>query len=540
MTVQPKTKEGPIASRFTRDDGNRSYKMRRARRAAAVSDPSILPPLNTTSDNDPMPEPAQSVVMLGVLNVSGKLVNALFPFDGPWFQLILPADVEYDDNVPDEVKLQAHERLAMWELMIQMSMSASVSGTGNLRNRSSFHSMKRKALDQLVVVGDVLEYMSDDFEYKVFRLDQYVTRRDMSGRVVYHITKEMVDVYTLSDEERIKADIKLPDSMADDDRFVELYTQIEWDPRSEHWTITEECNGAKLGERNETISPYFCTALRISAGEHYGTGLVESMVGECFSLDELEWRRLQITGLVAYKMLGIDENSTLRSKDIKNQRPGFILEGVKVRDGKVQDVGTIEFTNPNELAMIEAGINDKTQKLREVFLFESASGSPAGRDRVTAFERRRVAMELEGLLGGLYTPLADSQQIPMLNRAIHVLKKQKKLPPMPDNTVEIHTLTGLTALIRENRAAGLLELAEVARNLMPDNPDVINNRVLLDTYQRLRSIHAPGIVRTEEEQAAIEQRRRQAEIALAAGQQAVSSTGAIAEQAAQRVLPTGG
>ena len=59
----------------------------------------------------------------------------------------------------------------------------------------------RSAISQLLVTGDVLIQMTDEYQIRIHRRDNYVVRRSTSGDVMYMITREQVDSLSLSPEQ---------------------------------------------------------------------------------------------------------------------------------------------------------------------------------------------------------------------------------------------------------------------------------------------------------------------------------------------------
>ena len=85
-------------------------------------------------------------------------------------------------------------------------------------------------------------------------------------------------------------------------------------------------------------------------------------------------------------------------------------------------------------------------RLGHAFLL--TSGAVRNAERVTAEEVRMVSMELESALGGLYSLLSNELQLPMVNRLLDVMNKNKRLPKLPKDIVNPVIITGIEALGR--------------------------------------------------------------------------------------------
>lgn len=525
-----------IRATFDAADMERKQSLDRARLCAALSIASVLPPI-AMPEGQALPESWQSDGSYGITIMVGKMLLALFPPNQPWYELTLPPQTLYNPNVADTVKRAAMQRLFLWEMIIGAALeSTALNATKGVR-RVGFRSRKLAAIKQLLVTGDVLEEMDDDFGLKVFRRDQYVTKRDSSGNVMFHAIKEQVDPLALTPEQFMRSGLDKDkiDRQGAHERLVDYYSLVEWQPQTKKWTIRREVNGSDIDPvREEVYTPFFSTPFALTGGESYGRGFIETNLGDLRSLNELELRRLNILGLAGKQLMGIDRNSQVREKDLEKE-PGKFVHGVQVRDGVVQDVGPIRFTDLKDFQMLSDGIRDKSGKLRTAMLIESTV-TPRG-ERVTATQVQRVAMELEGALGGSYVPIADDQQVPLIHRAIHVLKKKAWLPPMPDRFVDIATLTGLAAVAREMQAGKLLNFAAAVAQLGPEAVTWIGMRPLLEAYQRLTGVWQPGLVKSEAEVNAQQEKVIQQQVTLAAGEQAVQTAGALVEQAAAQGAP---
>lgn len=526
-----------IRTRYERDAGRREAILRKKRIDAALTDPSILPPVGQ-NESDALPEPYQSIGPRGLTNMSGLMLTSLFPLTQPFFRLRLPPRVLADPRIPPQAIALANQRLYAMELILTATLESSGASDENGRQRQSFRAAKRNAIDQLLVIGDVLEYMDDDFRLRTFRIDQYVTHRDSSGQVLYHCIHEEIDPLSLTEEQFAATKLDYAELAAKDacDRMKGLYTAVEWQPRTKRWTIKQEVNeqlipfvGSSETTREETISPYFSTTFKLSPGEHYGRSYTELNRGELRTVNELEKCRLEILHLASKQLIAIDHQSPTDEKDLL-QDSGSIIRA-SVRDGKVTDVATVGFDNVQEFQMLTVGITEKTKSLAAAFLIESAV--QPHQERVTATQIQRIARELDGALGGLYSTIADSQQVPLVRRLLTVARRKNLLPHMPEEFVVVETVTGLAALQREAEGMKILTFAQVLQQLGPEAISRVDIPTLVDAYMRSQSINVPGIIKTEEQI----QRERQQMIQMAAAQQAIQSAGAIAETQAAGAAP---
>lgn len=489
----------------------------------------MLPPDGQVS-TERLPEAYQSDAAYAVLNMVGRVIAEGFPPGSPWFQLVLPARVQNDPSIETEQILQLNQYLMLMELVIQGTLETAGLKPEDQRRPGGFYSQKRKSLTQLIVTGDTLERLDDDYRLRVFRRDQYVTSRDSNGDVLYHITREKIDPMALDADTVSRSGLDLHNlaKMSVTDRMVPLYTSVEWNPSSRRWVIEQEINGRTVNESEEIVTQYFPTPFKLAPDEDYGRGLVELYLGSIRSLNTLHKRRLEILGIMSKVVPVIDHGSPTRERDL-TQPTGKPIRG-RVRGGEVEDIAFLGYGNIGEHRSLVEGIADLSRKIAMAFLVESASTRDA--ERVTAFERRRNAMEINGALGGMYTTIMDHQHLPLLRRCIWQLKRDKALPPIPDDLYEVRSLTGLGSIVREAKVQGLLEFAQVASLLGPEASARIDTGVLLDVYSRYKSLYEPGLVKSDEQLARERQDAINAQAQTEANTQMIETAGRLIESGA--------
>jgi len=526
--------EGPIKAWFDKDDQARQESLDRARLWASLSKPAVLPPRDHDS-NRKLPEPFQSDGSYGVQTLKGKMVAATFPLSHPWVKLQLPGHVEMRLAQSEEGTEILSRTYALLDLTERIMVSAleSSTGEGDRRRRPwGFRAAKHQTFDQILVTGDTLEQLTEDFRLKVFRRDQYVTKRDSACDVLYHIVREQIDPLSLS-EEQIAAIGLSVNELRDEtprDRLLDIYTLVEWNPLSRRWVITQEANKRVVpnssGEESteETVKSYFSTYYDLAPGDDYGRGLIETLGGSLRTKNTLVMRSLEILGLAAKQTPCIDHGSPTRPDDLAKE------SGVPIRarvvGGRVEDIAMLSYQQIPEYQMISDGIERLTKELARAMLVESAL--QPHKDRVTATQIQRIALELDGATGGMYAHIADLQQIPLAERTLFQLRKQNKVPPLPEDMVEIEIVSGLAALQRDEDANKLLELMQLAFQT-PEMAKRINQAELLERYMRARSMFEPGLIRSDEEIEAEERRQAQIQTEQGVSQVAAQTIGNIVE-----------
>ena len=525
-----------IKNMFAADDAARQGSLEQARLAAALTKPHILPPGNQ-SKNDELPKNFQSIGSRGISGLTGKLMLAIYPPGAPWFLLTLPKQVANDPNADPQMVQGVQQQLMIYG-QILMSKIESMQVRMNTQQRRrvlGFRAEKVRAIEQILVTGDALERLHPDYRMQLFPRDSYVTKRDGTGEVLYHITKEKMDARALKEGqfEMSGLDRKHIESNNPADRSVELYTWINWEHASSEWVIQQEVNDAVVQTSTEPISPYISTPFEL-VNEDYGRGFIEAQnLGDLRSLDELELRLLDLLAAAAKLLIGKSPSSMVRDSDLK-QPTGSVVPGVQMVGGVAQDVGPISFANIRDFQMLINGVTRKSEQLAKSMLIESETVRQA--ERVTTVEIQRNVEELQSSLGGVYTSVADEQQIPLLERLIYQYNKDHNFSltvngePLP---LEMHSTTGIAALSNSQDIQKLLTAMQVLQQMGPDAVSRIDMGIAVDVLFRQINFHEPGLVKSEEQVQSERQAAIQEQMALQAAQQGIKSTGKIAESGAQ-------
>lgn len=521
--------EQSIEGRWRKDDSKRWSTLDRARHCSSLTKPWVLPPEGYKDGQSKLPEPFTSLAARGVTNLEGRLLLALYPPGRNFFALKISSDVRYNPAFEPEMLDELNEVLFLQEMtMMSMLESAYVGDRSGNRRSGGFRSRKRTAISQLLITGDVLEQLTDDYRIKVFRRDQYVTQRDSAGDVLYHIIKERIDPLTLSEEQISKCGLDLMQlkDKSPDDRMKDLYTLCEWQPIEKTWLIQQECQAALINESEDKVSPFMSTPYELAPGEHYGRGLIELNLGDVRSLNELTMALLDFAATASKQLFALDYNSQVRAEDLTKET-GSVIQA-RVQGGQVMDVAMIRADKMQDF-QVTAGTRDSLRKdLAAVMLMEGET-QPRG-DRVTAFQVQRVAMELEGALGGVYGSIADAQQIPLIERVMFQMKRDKIMPAMPKDGIEIEALTGISALSREGDGGKLMQVLQTMAQMGPEMMSKINMDHLIDLMMRQAGIYEPGLIKSQEQVQQEQQAAQQQQMQQQAASKAVDVMGNVAEQ----------
>jgi len=500
-----------VAGRYAQLESSRDAFLQRARDAAELTIPTLMPP-DGHSGTTLYATPYQSIGSRGVNNLASKLLLALLPTNSPFFRLTIDdfdlalATNGQTDRGAVEEALARIERAGLQEI-----------------EASAIRVPVFEALKQLVVTGNALLYMpKDDKGMKVYRLDRYVTKRDAMGNVLEIITKESVSPLMLPEE--VRQLLTDPEDRSTKD--YDLYTYVC--RKDKKWQVHQEVQGIEIpdsrGEYKLDQNPFIPLRFIRVDGEDYGRGYVEEYIGDLKSLEALTKAIVEGSAASAKVLFMVRPNGTTKARNLAESPNGAIVTG------DANDVSTLQVQKGGDFRVAMETMNAIQERLNFAFLNNSAVQRNA--ERVTAEEVRYMAQELETALGGIYSILSQEFQMPLIKLLLNRLENDGKMPKLPEDTVKPTVVTGIEAL---GRGQDLNKLATFLQYLQPLGPEVIASEMNIDDYiARLAAslgIDTSGLVKSPQEKQAEQQQ------AMAAQQQMMAEQTA-AKMAEQATAPT--
>jgi hypothetical protein len=498
-------------SRYARLQGRREQFLKRGRDYAAITVPSILPAAGFSSAQS-LPEPYQAFGARLVMTLSSRLLTALLPAGIPFFKLSVPPQTLIKSG-----ELSANPDIEKGLALSELLMDGEV-------QRRSWRQPTSVSCQQLIVTGNSLEYMQPDNTIKVFRLDQYVVARDVAGNWVEIVVEEKVSPLALPEEARAL----VPDKDRDDPECsVDLYTRVRRLPDGSYASY-QEVNEVEVPRSRGLYKagvpcPWMPLRWSIVAGEDYGRGKCEEHGGDLRSLESLSKAMLDGAAMAARNITMVKPNATgtnLKTKLAKANNGDVVV-------GDFEAIHMLQFTNVQGLQIVQQELATLRESLGAAFILHSAVQRDA--ERVTAYETRMIAEELEGTLGGTYSLLSGEMQQPRVERLVVQMQAQQKLPPWGKDMVEPKITTGLEALNREKDVNRVTAAANIAHQLDPNQEYAKTGDLLKIAFNGLG---LPAAVRTEEEAQQVRVQRAQA-------QSMAQAAGDIATHAATAATPGG-
>lgn len=509
--------DSKCASLYEQLAADRETYLTRAREAALVTIPTLVPPEGHSSSTKYY-TPYQSVGARGVNNLAAKLLLSLLPPNSPFFRL------QVDDYTAQEIAQTEGARAKVDEAFnrIERAVMTEIETIG-------LRSPVFEVLKQLLVAGNALLWLPKDGRPRVYRLDSYVVKRDPVGNLLDVVIKEELAFEALSEEE--KQLLKDADNRSEEDRkrdnTVTIYTRYYRD--GDKYRLYQEIEGQKVpgSEGTWSLDKGPILALRWTSidGEDYGRSYVEEYIGDLASLEGLMKSILDGSAMSARMIWMVNPNGSTRLRDVAKANNGDIISG------NANEVTVLQAQKHADMSVAMQTADKITERLAFAFLMNTAIQRNA--ERVTAEEIRFVAGELEDALGGVYSILSQEFQLPLVNRLIDRMTRQKRLPKLPKGVVQPSIVTGLEALGRGHDLSKYQTLFSVLGPLGADT--ILPHFNVSDLITRVGTslgIDMNGLVKTEQQMA---EERQQA--MMAQQQQMIAETaGRMAERATPEVV----
>lgn len=494
-----------VKTRWEKLDSLRTNILERARDCAKLTIPTLLPP-NGHNELQRLPTPYQSVGARAVNTLSSKLLLALLPPNSPFFRLI-PDEFALNELLAEQpdVKEEIDAKLAT----IERNVTSEV-------ERQALRVPVFEFLKLLVTTGNALLYKTEG-NLKVFRLDQYVVKRDPMGTPLEIIVKESIAKVALPEE------IQKVLTSEDTKEEVDLYTQVKLNGTTGMYDVTQEAAGIEItsarGEYTKENNPWLPQRWSAIAGEDYSRGPVEQYMGDLRSLEALTQAIVEGSAAAAKMLFMVNPNGTTRARDLAKAESGSFVAGNE------QDVSVLQINKFNDFRIAKEVADEISNRLAQAFLMSSSVTRNA--ERVTAEEIRYMASELEDALGGVYSVLSQEFQLPL----VRLLMKEKNVD-LPKDLVSPGIVTGMEALGRGHDYNKLVMFAKTLTDLY--GPEIVAQRTNIDTViERIGtslSIETDGLIKTAEQVQMEQQQQQMQQLAMQGGGSFADNAGAMAAQ----------
>ena len=484
-----------IAGQYAKCESDRYSYLERARDSSRLTIPTIMPDSGSTKSRK-FPTPYQSTGARGVSNLSSALLMSLLPPNAPFFRLVIDEEEKAKMNAVDPtIKNEVEKSLADIERAVAKEIEVNNIRVGTF-----------EALRHLVVTGNALLYLPDEGPMRVIHLDRYVVKRDPSGNARMIILKETVDPMVLPAD--IREAVYAESGAAEE--TCDLYTMQKTLDNGKI-EVVQEVKGKIIESTYKQYpkdkSPFIALRMMRVDGESYGRGYVEQYFGDLQSLEGLTKAIVEGAAASAKVLFLVNPNGTTRARTLSESPNGAI------REGTAADVSVLQTQKANDFSVALSATQQINDRLSYAFLLTESTIRNA--DRVTAEEVRLVTQSIERQLGGIYSVLSMEFQLPLVNRIMDRMQKQKKLPKLPKDKVTPAIVTGIEALGRGNDLNRLdIYLSGIAQML---GPEALGQYINISEYMARRAsalgIDTDGLVRSQEELQQMAQQQQEQQMA---------------------------
>jgi hypothetical protein len=477
--------EGTAAARYKQLCSLRDSFLLRGRRCASLTVPGLLPPdgFNGTTE---LPTPWQSLGARGVNNAAAKLLLTLFPPNTPCFRY------QVDDFMLEQLTQQKGLRSQVEKALgkIERAVTSEIEST-------AMRPGLFEALKHLIVAGNVLIHILPEGGVRLYRLDQYVVKRDPVGHVLEVVTHERISPLEVPESIRERvvtaSKVQAPNKATSGDDTLDLYTHLRRTRKG--WEIYQEVGGKQLpgaGSYPADKLPWLALRFITVDGEDYGRSYVEEHLGDLMSLEALQKAIVQASAAAAKVLFLVKPNGSTKVKVLTESESG------DVKIGNAEDVTVLQMDKYNDFRVALETRNDLSQSLAYAFMLQSALRRDA--ERVTAEEIRLIAQEIESSLGGIYSTMSQELQLPVVTVVMHNMTLKGRLPNLPQTIKPVIT-TGVEAIGRGNDLDKLRTFLGVLRESLGEQV-VATYLNVPDAIERVGAslgIDTDGLIRAQEE-----------------------------------------
>lgn len=488
---------------YARLKGPRTNVEERSREMAELTVPSAFPPLGYIAGDD-IPGNNQSVGAHCLNTLTSHLVFMAFPPNQPIARFRV---LEY--MVQDEVTKDP----AKWAF-INMAMSRLEVSHRERLMTTTIMTAYGEYVKQLLLAGNCLWRQLKLAEPVAYRCDTYVVKRNKVGMPLLIILEETVNLQGMLPEHVDLVYAHSPDEKFKDkpewEREVTIHScqKLCTEEGGEKvWRYWEEYEGVVLpGTSVETdfdTPPMHAGWLIPNYGQDWGRGYCEEYRGDLYSVENHASATNDGAALAGWSLTFVKPGSGTSQKKVQSAK------NLSVLTGDAADVTVFRSEKTADFNFVMTSGERIERRLALAFLLQFAIQRDG--ERVTKEEITRLGTELDKAMGGLYTQIAQSNQRPIILRAIKLNEHEHpELPKLPDKVVEVQVITGIDALGDSTEAETLVEWGETMVKLFPKAAeqyiDVSDFGTRLGAHKGLKT---EGLLKSADTMAAEQQQQMQ-------------------------------
>lgn len=457
----------------------------------------------------------QEVGALLVNNLASKLGRLLFPASTPFFRI----------KPSPEILAEADAGGRRAELTSKLSSLELASAQRLFLNAS--YAQLLLCLRHLIVTGNALLHRDSKTNTTVvYGMQSFGIRRDGRGNLLDCVLREFTYAEALDPDVQLALRAKDRVKYSRPECEVALYTRIrrvvgEFGPVMH---VSQEVDTIPVGEPStfpEHLCPWTAPTWSIIPGEHMGRGLVEDYAGGFAKLSDLS----EAAALYGVEMMRVvhlvSAGSGTDIDDLAQAEHGEYIRG------DPNGVVAHESGDSQKLVAVQAEIEQTFARLARAFMYQANTRDA---ERVTAFELQQEAQEVEHTLGGAYSTLASTLQVPLAAVLIQE-EDPAALAGLVTGDIRPHIMAGIPALGRTSDVQNLLlAVQESAAALAITQFDQrYDPQKIVDLVMAGRSVDTEALRRTEQQMQELQNAAQQ----QAQGMQQVQQAQGMADAAEQ-------
>lgn len=411
----------PLLDQYQELKPKRDSYLARAKTYSRITIPQLL--ADEYSQRDVSESKARAYTSFGarlVNHLSNKVVMTLFPVGHNFF-------------LPKPSK--AMEESMRADGLDPVSLNAQMVALATKGRRESGKILDRQTLIEiakhLIVAGNCLLYYPKGGKALMIPMTDYVVERDIQDRILRVIWKQSKSYGRLSRKSKA-AFARGSNNIPKPSDQVEIYTGAVLQ-QDGSYLFLQEIKKTRIVEKqlSELDMPFSPLRWSKQVKESYGHSYVEDNSADLMTHRFLRRAMAKGMALMADIKFLVKQGTTNLQRLMEADMGEFV-------PGDLNDIGVLQLSKYADFTPVAQAISDYERSLGQAFLLNSAVRRDA--ERVTTYELRLDAAELESTMGGIYSLLAEDWQTPLARVAVTRVDERFK------GSLDFDVITGVETL----------------------------------------------------------------------------------------------
>lgn len=499
---------------YVQEQKERTAAVNTARRLADITIPSIFPPEDWQT-GDPLAVTNQGVNALAINTLAEKLTITALPPNLPMAKLE-PDEAKLADEIQQDPELYAE---------IIYGLSRREVAHRKRLGRTKARTVYGRAIRQLLVPGNVLVIWAELDNPRWYNMHHYVVKRSASGEPIVTVLKEKIP-YATADED-VKQAAQVARTKANKGQFkedkkweeeiciyhcqvLEVTEEVDEDGQPiKEWYYWQEVEGGEKISDTEAWAPYdtptmYAAGMIHETGNDWCQGYASDYEGDHAAVENFASALQDAAAAMAWFLFLVNPGGQTKLKDVKD------ADNLDIISGQAEDVTVPQTQKASEARFVGEQFGESSRRIGFSYALQTSIQRPG--ERVTAEEWERMAGELDQVMGGLYTVLAQTFQRWFVLRFIHLHEiEDGSIETLPKELVKVDIVTGLDNIGQSSDLKNLLSWARDSIETVGPEPfsRQINLTNFLSRLASFRAVKTEGLLKSPEEQQADAQAAKQ-------------------------------